>query len=234
MYLKAHGKPKDSQELLAIFKSSSFRFAESPLNIPRLSDQGKPTTVFTLQQLPGSCKGTKETRITILCGKHHPWWKHMRGAPNSFRGGPGALVEVMSKLKLYAQWKEKGKRVWAEGKAHYKRQNLTEKKHGLGNGISSAWLGYKGCMRRGNVRLELGGKQGRTFWRSLGTRLTRSLRTSPEHTCWMLLRSFPLQWVWTYPSPQYGAMTRAKRNKREYALKPSNIIQKLFFESKWF
>lgn len=130
--------------------------------------------------------------------------------------------------------KREGRESLGRGKSTQQTSKLNRKKHGLGNGISSTWLGYKGCMRRGNVRLELGGKQGRTFWRALGTRLTRSLRTSPEHTCWMLLRSFPLQWVWTYPSPQYGAMTRAKRNKREYALKPSNIIQKLFFESKWF
>lgn len=145
MYLKAHGKPKDSQELLAIFKSSSFRFAESPLNIPRLSARGKPTTVVTLQQLPGSCKGRKETRITILCGKHEPWWKHMREAPNSFRGGPRALVEVMSKLKLYAQWKEKGERVWAEGKAHNKRQNLTEKNMDWGTASAPRGWDTKGA-----------------------------------------------------------------------------------------
>ena len=77
----------------------------------------------------------------------------MREVANSFRGGPRALVEVMPKLKLYAWWKES--LVWAEGKSHYKSQDLT-KKHGFQNSIPFAWLGYKGCMRRGSERLELG------------------------------------------------------------------------------
>lgn len=109
---------------------------------------------------------------------------------------------------------------------------LTRKTSYWGTANSSMLLEYEECHRQGQ-RQDWNSEKGGHIWRALATRLTHSLHATLEYKFLMLLCFIPLQKVWTYRNPQYGAMTKAKRNKREYALKLSNIIQQLFIKSNW-
>lgn len=70
----------------------------------------------------------------------------MREAPNLFRGGPRALVEVMSNLKLYAQAvKREGKECLGRRKNILQRSRLNRKAMFWGTADSSEWLENRVC-----------------------------------------------------------------------------------------